>query len=118
MQIILGAAELPDLTPPYFLAIDRQNADFWRETLRDQYPSRLLIPFAMRGDWNDTLACFDGADHSGDPNVFHVHAFTELGWEHRGDWGSFDSWLKQAEIDSAGKKKGDNSHLHAPGAVE
>jgi hypothetical protein len=98
---IMGAAELPKLTPWWFLGKRRRSADFWLHTLREQYPSRLLIPFAKRDDLGDTIAAFDASDTSGNPKVFHIHAFTEPGWEQRGTWESFDEWLKQAQADSA-----------------
>lgn len=95
------AVELPNLTPWWFLGERKDSALFWLSTLKQQYPSRLLIPFAKRDDLSDTLAAFDGSDFSGSPKAFYIHAFTEPGWEQRGTWNSFDDWLKQAYLDSA-----------------
>ena len=104
---IMHSAELPDLAPWWFLGERKDSALFWLSTLKQQYPSRLLIPFAKRDDLSDTLAAFDGSDTSGNPKVFHIHAYTEPGWEQRGTWNSFDDWLKQAHLDSAEFKADD-----------
>jgi hypothetical protein len=98
---IMKGPELPCLTPWWFIGKRTQTARFWLATLQEQYPLRLLIPFAKRDDWSDTLAAFDGADHSGNPAVFHIHAFTPPGWEERGTWRSFEEWLDQARQDAA-----------------
>jgi hypothetical protein len=104
---IMKAPQLPDLVPWAFLGTREKSARFWLSTLQTQYPDRLLIPFAQRGDWSDTLAAFDGSDTSGNPKVFHIHAYTEPGWEQRGTWNSFEDWLKQAHLDSAEFKAND-----------
>ena len=104
---IITAVQLPDLVPWGFLATREKSARFWLSTLQSQYPARLLIPFAQRGDWSDTLAAFDGSDKSGHPKVFHIHAYTEPGWEQRGTWNSFQDWLAQAHADSVEFKADD-----------
>ena len=101
LELIAGAARLPDLCPWWFLAESRELAEFWLTTLQQQYPSRELIPIAKRDDLSDTLACFDGADHSGNPVVHHIHAYTEPDWEQRGTWRDFHDWMAQAELDAA-----------------
>lgn len=97
---IMRLPELPKLTPWWFLGKRKASALFWLSALKEQYPSRLLIPFAKRDDLGDTLAAFDGSDTSGNPRVFHIHAYTEPGWEQRGTWNSFEDWYKQAILDS------------------
>ena len=104
---IMQSSELPDLKPWWLLGKRKKSALFWLSTLKEQYPSRLLIPFAKRDDLSDTLAAFDGSDTSENPKVFHIHAYTEPGWEQRGTWNSFEDWLKQAHLDSA-EFKADN----------
>ena len=64
----------------------------------------MSVPFAH---WycSDDIACFDGADTSGNPKVYFVHAFASSGWEDRGDVDNFDEWLKIAQKDSEEYKK-------------
>lgn len=107
LSLITSPGDLPNLTPWYFLAMDQQNADFWLNTMKEQYPTRKLIPIAMRGDLSDTLACFEGTDVSGNPPLHHIHAYTEPGWEQRGTWNDFDDWYRQAEEDAAEFKAAD-----------
>lgn len=104
---LIRSPEFPDLTPWWLLGERKQSALFWLSTLKEQYPARSLIPFAKRDDLSDTLAAFDGSDTSGNPRVFHIHAYTEPGWEQRGTWDSFQDWLTQAYSDSAKFKADD-----------
>ncbi|PWI43386.1 hypothetical protein [Streptomyces sp. ICBB 8177] len=62
--------------------------------LKDRYPQRSLVPFARRED-NDDVACWDL--RVGD--VVIVHDFAGSGWEQRGRFADFDSWLRQAVED-------------------
>ena len=59
--------------------------------LRNRYPDRLLVPFAVRQD-NDDVACWD-IDQG---NVAVVHDFASPGWERRGEFPGFYDWLRQA----------------------
>jgi len=86
---------LPDLRPLYWLLLRKGQVEFWTETLAEQFPDRVLIPFA-KTDGNDDIHCFDGTDTSGNPPVLLIHAFTTPCWEYRGEWYHFDSWLKGA----------------------
>jgi len=86
---------LPDLRPLYWMLQREGRLEFWTETLAEQFPDRVLIPFA-KTDGNDDVHCFDGTDTSGNPPVLLIHAFTTPGWEYRGEWYHFDSWLKGA----------------------
>jgi hypothetical protein len=86
---------LPDLRPLYWMLQRQGRLEFWTETLAEQFPERILIPFA-KTDGNDDIHCFDGTDTSGNPIVLLIHAFTTPGWEYRGEWYHFDSWLKGA----------------------
>jgi hypothetical protein len=101
LSIITASEELPNLDPWWFLAMRRQTAEFWLETVREQYPSRQLIPIAKNDQFGDTLACFEGTDTSGNPAVHLIHAYTEPGWEQRGTWANFDEWYRDAEYDAA-----------------
>ena len=90
---------LPDVEPWWWLAPHKDSAIYWAATLREQFPSRILVPFAKHGG-SDDVACFDGADLSGDPKVLRIHAFCAPGWEHRGETTSFSEWLKIAEVEA------------------
>jgi hypothetical protein len=59
--------------------------------LRERYPDRLLVPFAVRQD-NDDVACWD----IGLGNVAVVHDFASPGWERRDEFPRFRDWLRQA----------------------
>jgi hypothetical protein len=93
---LLANEPLPDLEPWWLLAEQPNIALFWWTTLKAQYPTRSLVPFAKRDDLGDELAAFDGSDLSGDPRVFYVHAYTTPGWERRGDDANFLAWLENA----------------------
>jgi hypothetical protein len=94
---IAGSEALPDIEPWWWLSIREQSYVFWMEKLAEQFPDRLLVPFAKMED-SDDLACFDGADQSGQPKVLYIHAYTTAGWEHRGDEASFEVWLSKALV--------------------
>lgn len=91
---VVNSPELPDLDPCWLLAENEQLALFWQRTLRQQFPRRLLVPFA-KWDTSDDLACFDGANTSGNPDVLLIHAYCTPGWEHRGTLPDFEAWLAQ-----------------------
>ncbi len=90
---------IPDLEPWWFLCEFKENADYWFDELKRQYPNRCLIPFAKKAD-SDDIACFDGADQSSEPAVYYVHAFASPGWEDRGSVINFSDWLARAEAES------------------
>lgn len=86
---------LPDIIPYDWLMVDGDVLEVIVDTLRRLYPNRSLVPFA--GDTrNDDLFCFDGHDTTGEPAVLLIHAFASPGWEYRGEWRSFESWLEEA----------------------
>ncbi|WP_415045833.1 hypothetical protein [Cedecea neteri] len=58
------------------------------------------MPFA-NWRYSGDIVCFDGADTSGEPTVYYVHAFASVGWEGRGYADTFDEWLKVAHYESA-----------------
>jgi len=74
---------------------DAEKTQVWLRILRKLYPSRSLVPFA-KFIANDDVACFDGADRSGNPVVHYVHSFADSGWEDRGSVPSFEHWLEDA----------------------
>jgi hypothetical protein len=59
--------------------------------LRNRYPDRLLVPFAVRQD-NDDVACWD-IDQG---NVAVVHDFASPGFERREEFAGFYDWLRHA----------------------
>lgn len=84
---------------PWYIFDDAENAIFWLETVREQYPDRNVIPFARDASLGDELACFDGNDVSGNPSVYYVHCFADPGWEDRGQVADFSEWVKLAQED-------------------
>ena len=104
----LVANELPDIEPWWWLAPHQEAAIYWADTLRKQFPSRTLIPFAKHGG-SDDVACFDGSDTSNNPKVLYIHSFCSPGWEHRGEANSFAEWLQKTEIEAAEFKAEDEN---------
>ena len=96
----MAQQSIPDLEPWWFLCEFKDDAEYWFGELERQYPSRNFIAFAKLED-SDDFACFDGDDHTGDPIVVYVHAFTTPGWEARGSITSFSEWIKKAREESA-----------------
>ncbi len=84
------------LEPWYFLCEFKENAIFWFDEAKRQYPKRVLVPFA-RCDGTDDISCFDGNDTTANPKVYFVHFFASEGWEDRGSVKDFDKWLKIIE---------------------
>lgn len=85
-----------DLTPWWFFHTREGAFDIWLEDIRNQYPKRQLVPFAMV-NYSDDIACFDASiESTDDPIVFYVHVFASPGWEDRGSVPNFNEWLEQA----------------------
>ncbi|MGE8176045.1 hypothetical protein [Pseudomonas fluorescens] len=84
-----------DLEPWWFIAYDEGDVNSWYKILKRLYPTRELIPFA-KFNASDDIACFDGKDSTGNPEVLIIHAFASEGWEHHGTVADFDEWLKTA----------------------
>lgn len=85
--------ELPDMEPWHFF---HNKLEYRFNGLKKRYPTRILVPFARRGD-NDDVACFDGSDLSEDPKVCITHDFASPGWEQRGELQNFLDWVKFAK---------------------
>lgn len=83
----------PDLRPWSFLW--ENELDSLADGLKKRYPNRSLVPFARRIDCDD-MACFEGADASGNPVVHIIHDYSSPGWEQRGTLKSFTEWLQMA----------------------
>ncbi|UYU31963.1 SMI1/KNR4 family protein [Siccibacter colletis] len=99
----VSQAQLEDIEPWWLFCHSSNYVDFWCEKVRELYPERKLIPFA-NWRYSDDIVCFDGADISGDPEVYYVHAFASAGWEDRDYTDNFDEWLKMARLESARHK--------------
>lgn len=84
-----------DLMPWWFFHTREGTFDWWLEDIRNQYPARKLVPFAMV-NYSDDVACFDASQPTDNPIVFYVHAFADPGWEDRGSVANFDEWLTLA----------------------
>jgi hypothetical protein len=78
---------------PWSILDEREVADDWLETVQEWYPDRCLIPFAQHDVTGDDIACFDGNDRTGDPEVHLVHSYASAGWEDRGSVKNFAAWL-------------------------
>jgi hypothetical protein len=85
--------DMPDLEPWFWLTFWKELANFWYETLKEQFPSWKLVPFCKDGSTDD-IACFDGDDTSGDPAVVIIHSFCSPGYEYRGRYKNFDGWFE------------------------
>jgi hypothetical protein len=84
---------------PWFILDSREDADIWLDIVQEWYPERCLIPFAQHIVTGDDIACFDGNDRTGDPEVHLVHSFASAGWEDRGSVANFEAWLAFMEED-------------------
>lgn len=91
---------ISDIEPWSFICEFQESSSFWISEVKERYPTRKLVPFA-KVNYSDDIACFDGADTSGDPKVYYVHAFASAGWEDRGYTDNFEEWLKMARLESA-----------------
>lgn len=89
----------PERIEPWHFYHSEETLNFHYNGLKERYPERILVPFARRGD-NDDVACFDGADNSGDPRVIIIHDFASPGWENRGEFKDFLEWLEFAKEQS------------------
>jgi hypothetical protein len=89
----------PDFDPWWFLLEYPERARFWLRQLPLDYPTRILVPFAKFGPYDD-IACFDGADQTGNPAVFYVHVGASPGWEDRGGAPDFEGWVEHAKRDA------------------
>lgn len=96
----------PDIEPWWWLTSHKDSFVYWDETLRKQFPSRSLVPFAKDGS-SDDVACFDRSDSSKNPKILTIHSFCSPGWELRGEASSFSEWLKEKEIESVDFKTDD-----------
>jgi len=84
---------LTNLEPWEVLFDDKLQQRF--EGLQERYPSRNLVPFAVRVD-NDDVACWDECE----PNkVVIVHDYASEGYEKRGEFADFWLWFKSAVDD-------------------
>jgi hypothetical protein len=81
--------ELFELEPWWILTGDHLRA--LNSGMAERYPQRRLLLFAKRQD-NDDAACWD-LDTG---KVAIVHDFASPGWEARGEFPDFNSWLHSA----------------------
>ena len=94
---ILRMEEPPDIDPWWWLFEFHTSLDFWAATIKRQFPARPpLVPFAKHG-FTDDVFCFDGTDTTGNPRVYIVHTYTSPGYEDRGYWDDFDTFMEEAE---------------------
>lgn len=91
----LNLQGLPELRPVFWLSNYRGQTRIWSKILRRQYPGRHLLPIAKTAE-SDDVYCLDVEDpeHS---SILLIHSFASAGWEYRGEWSGFDSWLRAAQ---------------------
>jgi hypothetical protein len=88
---------LSDIDPFFWLGYHRDGLREWSAILKDQFPDRVLVPFAKHAN-SDDVFCFDGEDRSGDPQVLIIHSYTTPGWEYRGRWLNLEGWLEECQL--------------------
>ena len=91
-QRLISVEQLPDISPMFWLLRLRDGVTNWTRILAEQFPDRILVPFA-KDRASDDVFCFEGSDTTGNPAVLLIHSFTDPGWEYRGEWLDFESWL-------------------------
>lgn len=64
------------------------------EGLKERYPKRNVIPFAVRLDCDD-VACINLKDKK----VIIIHDYASEGWERRSVYNTFWDWFRQAVED-------------------
>lgn len=85
---------LDDLEP--WGIIDGRFLKMRHNGLRERYPHRNLVLFAVRQDTDD-VACWDADANDG--LVLIVHDWASSGWEQRQVFPSFYHWLQAAIVD-------------------
>lgn len=98
-----------DLCPWKILAADMARSLYYLGSMFLKFPNNPLVPFAIihdeSGMYNDgwvVLACFDGANFSGDPPV-RIYDYSNpkaLPWENK-SYRNFSEWLEAAEQESS-----------------
>jgi len=89
-SIVLFAegAECPDIAPWWFVDASSEAGRLFHSIRR--HDGRNLVPFA-KGDDDDDIACFDGDDLSGDPEVLML--VLDASGRHY-SFASFKAWLE------------------------
>jgi len=97
---------------PYILFRDQDDVQTFNRVVKEQYPSRVLVPFG-KDNYSDDVFCFDGTDTSGNPKVYIVHTYASPGWEDKGYVKDFSAWLQFAqEAHDAYKKQREEEENH------
>lgn len=82
---------LNNFEPWRILSID--DGIKYKDDLKKRYPSRDLLPFAMRTDCDD-VACWNLKEDKN--KVIIIHDFASEGWEQQGGFKDFDEWFANA----------------------
>lgn len=103
------AGDWPNIDPWSFLASDMALSLSSYSGMLLKFPDKPLVPFARicdpSGGYNDgyvVLACFDGADKSGQPQV-RIYDFgnpTASPWDNL-SYANFEDWLQAAHHESS-----------------
>ena len=99
---------VPNLDPWWFLCHSQDTGSYgrWMDILKEQFPSRKLVPFAKWG-LDDEIACFEHSDNPELPAIHYIKSFVEPGCEERGYCATFEEWL-QVSLEEAEGYQADN----------
>ncbi|SRR5690606_11950493 len=83
--------ELHNFEPWRILTIDEGVK--YKDDLKERYPNRDLLPFAVRTDCDD-VACWNLSENN--QKVIIIHDFASEGWEQQREFRDFDEWFTSA----------------------
>ena len=92
----ISMESIPSYGDWYYLIESEGLQKQFYDIAQEDYPSRSLVPFA-RYDGTDDVACFEGGDATGNPEVYIIHFFSSSGWEQRAKLSDFENWLSLAK---------------------
>lgn len=75
---------------PWRILDQDQNSNYTQE-IKERYPNRKLIPFAVRVDCDD-IACWDLSKES--QKIYIIHDFASEGWEEQAVFENFEAWME------------------------
>lgn len=73
--------------------LTQKKSDDYSIQIKNRYPKRKLIPFAVRCDCDD-VACWDLSRES--DKIYIIHDFASDGFENIQEYENFEEWLKIA----------------------
>ncbi|WP_194954287.1 SMI1/KNR4 family protein [Sphingopyxis solisilvae] len=94
-RFMAESGSYPQIAPWWFVDAASEAGDLFY-SIRE-HDGRNLIPFAKVDDGRGDIACFDGDDHSGNPNVLML-VLDESGRAY--SYRDFDNWMDAALLDA------------------